>query len=502
MALLGIDVGTSGTKSVLVGEDAKVIASAMAEHPMSVPKPGWAEQEPAHWWQSTCDSVAKVMEKADGIKVKAIGLSGQMHGLVALNANREVIRPAILWNDLRTNKQCDWIIEKAGGINGLLSLTRNNMLPGYTAGKIIWLRDNEPENYDKLELVLNPKDYIRYLMTGEEATDASDGSGTGLFDVQHRKWCEELIELLNLDVTIFPKTFESSEIVGKLKEDVAEKLGLIAGIPVVAGGGDAVVQSTGSGVLGPGVLQVIIGTAGNVACATDKPVANESGSLQVFCNNAPNLWHCMGCSVNAGGSLAWFRNMLANAKGREVSSLSYDELLSGVKDVAPGAGGLLFMPYLQGERCPHNDPNARGAFIGLNLHHGENEMVRAVLEGVVYSLAQIRELFKDVAGSIDHVVTSGGAAKSRLWQQIQADVFESEVITVSGAAEGGAYGAAMIAGVGIGTWNDLHDATSNIEKTSSVEPKKENFSVYRDMFGVYTELYGVLKPTFDRLAKN
>ena len=299
---------------------------------------------------------------------------------------------------------------------------------------------------------------------------------------------------------MLPRVYESDEITGYVHAQAAELLGLPVGIPVVAGGGDAVIQSTGSGVVAPGLLQIIIGTAGIFACALREPAANNEGRLQVFCNNAPGLWHCMGVSINAGGALAWLRRVLAQTQGVDPATLSYADLLARAGQAQPGAGGLLFLPYLQGERCPHNDPDARGAFVGLNLNHGEAEMIRAVIEGVVFSLANMYQLFTDLGVESGLIISSGGGSASKLWCQIQADVFNCEVVTVSGAAEGGAFGAALVAGVGTKWWSNLEDATAKITRETSVMPNKDNTSIYQDTLANYLGLYEALRPTFHGLA--
>lgn len=500
-AFLGLDIGTSGCKAVLVGPEAQVIGAALAEYPLAVPKPGWAEQEPAHWWEAVVATSTKLMAAHPDVSVAAIGLSGQMHGLVALDEHDEVIRPAILWNDQRTGPQCERVLASVGGADGLLALTNNLMVPGYTGGKILWLREHEPASFARLSVVLNPKDYIRLKLTGARATDVSDASGTGLFDVKARRWSAELIAKLELDMAALPEAHESDAVVGVLTAAAAAELGLKEGVKVVAGGGDAVIQSTGSGVVAPGRLQTIIGTAGILACALDSCAPNIAGRLQVFCNNAAGLWHCMGVSVNAGGALAWLRQVLARTAGVEPHELAYATMMQKAAASGPGANGLLFLPYLQGERCPYADPDARGAFVGLNLRHDDGDLVRAVVEGVVYSLADMQRLFAALGLEASTLVASGGGAASPLWRQIQADVFKAEVITVSGAAEGGAFGGALVAGVGVGHWRDLGEACSLLQVTSRCEPGLEHADRYEDMLAGYLELYAALKPSFARLAK-
>ena len=485
---------------MLVGAKTEIIASALAEYPLDCPKPSWAEQNPDSWWKAVALTSNELMAKHPAVRVKAIGLSGQMHGLVALDSKRAVIRPAILWNDTRNSKECDDVTAAAGGVEGLLALTNNKMVPGYTGGKIIWLRDCEPESFAQMDLMLNPKDYIRLKMTGEAVTDTSDASGTGLFDVSNRRWSATLVELLGLDPSLLPPAFESDTVVGELTSEAASLLGLSAGIDVVAGGGDAIVQTTGSGVVAPGQMQTIIGTAGNLACVLASCMHNKNGRLQVFCNNAKDLWHCQGGALNAGVAMAWMRKLTAQARQLKPQDVSYLQMMEEAGKSEPGAKGLLFLPYLQGERCPHNDPDARGSFVGLHLKHDLGDLIRAVAEGVVFCFADMMRLFADLGIGSDTVVASGGGSSSELWRQIQADVFQAEVVTMSGASEGGAFGAALLAGVGVKHWDSLADACSAISVETRIEPIAENAGRYSDMLGVYCELYEGLRPTFGQLA--
>ncbi len=497
--LIGIDIGTSATKVLVIDETGAILARHTAGYPLSTPRPGWAEQEPADWWRAVREGVRAVTAAlGSSVTLKAIGLSGQMHGLVPLDAGDRVIRPAILWNDQRTGRQCAWITERAGGLDGLLALTNNPMLTGYTGGKIVWLRDEEPAHYERLTRFLNPKDYIRLLLTGEHATDVSEGSGTGLFDVMNRRWSDRLLELVDIPRSMVPKAYESHEVTGTLLDTVADDLGLPRGLPVMGGGGDGVIQTTGSGLVDPGIAQTIIGTAGIAACALDACAPNPEGRLQVFCNNAPGRWHCMGVSMNAGGSFAWLRQTLTAFSDGEVA---FDAMTDLAAKVPPGAEGLLFLPYLIGERCPHPDPDARGAFVGLTLRHGTGHLIRAAMEGVVYSMREMLELMAPLGLDARTIRASGGGAASPLWRQIQADALGVEVEIVSGAAEGGAYGAALVAGVGAGTWPDLRTAVQGIAVESRTAPNPATKPAYDAAFAVYRELYPTLKPRFDELAR-
>lgn len=498
--LIGIDIGTSATKVLVIDETGAIRARHTAGYPLSTPKPGWAEQDPADWWRAVEAGLAAVKEALDGsLEIKGIGLSGQMHGLVPLDSADRVIRPAILWNDQRTGRQCAWITERAGGLDNLLALTNNPMLTGYTGGKIVWLRDEEPAHYDRLARFLNPKDHIRLLLTGEHATDVSEGSGTGLFDVANRRWSTELLERIGIPTSMVPRAYESHEVTGALRDDLADRLGLPRGLPVVGGGGDGVIQTTGSGLVDPGIAQTIIGTAGIAACALDSCAPNPGGRLQIFCNNAPGLWHCMGVSMNAGGAFAWLRQTLTAFADGEIG---YDAMTALAEAVPPGAEGLLFLPYLIGERCPHPDPDARGAFVGLTLRHGTGHLIRAAMEGVVFSMREMLELMGPLGLDAHVIRASGGGAASPLWRQIQADALGAEVEIVSGAAEGGAYGAALVAGVGTGVWPDLQSAVRGIEVESRTAANAAAKPAYDAAFAVYRQLYPTLKPRFDELARH
>ncbi|MCB9942015.1 MAG: xylulokinase [Geminicoccaceae bacterium] len=497
--LIGIDVGTSGCKTIVIDAQGRVLARHLVEYPLSTPKPGWAEQDPDLWWRAALDGLRAVVgEIGDRSSILAIGLSGQMHGLVPLDRDDRVIRPAILWNDQRTAAQCRAITEAAGGLDGLLAMTNNQMLIGYTGSKITWLRDEEPAHFERLRCVINPKDHIRLELTGEKATDVSDASGTGLFDVRNRRWSFELIDRIGLDRSLFQRAHESHAVTGRLRPSLSAELGLPAGLPVMAGGGDAVIQTTGSGLIEPGIVQSIIGTAGIAATALADCPDNPDGRLQIFCNNSPDRWHCMGVSMNAGGAFNWLRNTLSAFAGRK---LDFNALTALAEDVAPGAEGLFFLPWLLGERCPHPDPNARGGFVGLTLRHGPGEIIRAAMEGVVYSMRDMFELMRPLGVDPREVRASGGGAASLLWRQMQADIIGAEVVTVAGAAEGGAYGAALVAGVGAGVWSDLESACAMVEVETRLVPDTARKPAYDAAYGIYHDFYERLKPQFDRIAE-
>jgi len=503
--VMGIDIGTSGCKTLIIDDRGRVLARATEEYPLSTPHPGWSEQNPEHWWQAVRTTVQRVThEFEDTGAIKGIGLSGQMHGLVALDSSGHVLRPCILWNDQRTGRQCQEIHQAVGGIAELLKLTNNQMLPGYTGGKILWVRQNEPDIYAKIRFCLNPKDYIRFMLTGEYATEVSDASGTGLFDVRRRTWCRPLLERLDIPGEWLPRCYESPEISGRLRSRVASDLGLPSDVPVAGGGGDAVVQTTGTGLVQEGILGTTIGTAGIVAMALNRFYDNPEGRLQVFCNNMPGKWHAMGVTLAAGGSLRWVRDMLAGAE-REVARWTgedvYDVIAREASKALPGSEGLLFLPYLIGERCPYPDPNARGGFIGLTLRHNRSSFMRSVLEGVIFSLMDVSRLIEGMGLQITQIRTSGGGALSSLWRQIHADVFNREVITVSGSAEGGAYGAALVAGAGTGVWSSVEEAVQVVRGESITVPIPGNIGIYDQMFDIYRQLYARLRDTFDQIAR-
>ncbi|MGI6174270.1 MAG: xylulokinase [Christensenellales bacterium] len=503
-ALIGLDIGTSGAKCIVCDENGTVLASCTREYPLYTPKNGWAEQNPEDWWNAVAEGCRFIMDKAALPKDAYVGVSfsGQMHGLVALDKARRVIRPSILWCDQRTQKQCDEIISLAGGAEKLLSYTNNGMLTGYTGGKILWLREEEPENFEKMDVFCCPKDYIRYQFTGEVATDASDASGTGFFDTKNRVWADELIAKLDLPRSIFPTVLESTDFAGRVSKRAAEETHLPEGLPVYAGGGDAVIQTTGAGLVQPGILGVVIGTAGNVSMGFKGYAENPGGKLQMFCNNSGDLWHALGCTLTAGGAYRWYRDALCAdeiRRAKEGGIGVYDLMGQAAEQSKPGCGGVIFLPYLTGERCPYPDPNARGVFYGLSLNTTKGDMTRAVMEGVTFSLKQLIDIMGAVADS-KKVYSSGGGSASPLWRQIQADIFGLPVYTMSAASEGGAYGAVLVAGVGAGVWKDLDEAITVIKPETETLPNPANKAAYEDAFAIYSDLYPALKPTFDKGA--
>jgi xylulokinase len=503
VCLIGIDVGTSGVKVLALSPEGQILATAVESYPLHSPRPGWTEQDPADWWAKTVIALRQVLTALPGTTVAAVGLSGQMHGMVALDCDRQVVREAILWNDQRTEKECQEIMAAAGGLEGLLAMTSNQMLTGYTGGKILWLKYNEPENYARTRLVINPKDYIRFCLTGELCTDVSDASGFGLFDVRHKCWHTGLIERVGLDPALFPPVVESCAQTGSVTAGAAAAWGLAPGTPVCGGGGDAVISTTGLGLYKPGRIAVTLGTSGVVAMALPAYLPNPRGSLQLFRGNAPDTFTAMGVTLAAAGSYHWFREALGQyeverAKEKGVSAFALlDEAAAATP---PGAESLIFLPYLTGERCPIHDPAARGGFIGLTSHHGKGHFARAVLEGVAYSLRQVCDLIESAAPQLQStasdVVLAGGGAASPLWRQIIADVFALPVHTVYGSAEGGAFGAALVAGGACGIWPDLTATIPLIRQESETLPRPENQAVYTRLYGKYVRMYDALKWSF------
>jgi xylulokinase len=492
---LGIDTSTTSSKALLIDESGVVIAVASSQHTLQTPKPLWSEQDPHEWWTAVSASIRLVLEKANirGDAIGAVGLTGQMHGLVLLDEAGEVLRPAILWNDQRTQQQCDEIHSRIGR-EKFIRITGNVALTGFTAPKILWVKENEPELYARAKHVLLPKDYIRYRLTGEYAMDKADGAGTVLFDLQARNWSAEVLAALEIPFEWMPETFEGPECTGYVTEEAASLTGLKAGTPVVAGGGDQAAQAVGVGAVEPGIVGLTVGTSGVVFATTPSALIEPEGRLHAFCHAVPGLWHFMGVMLSAAGSLQWYRDTLAR-------DMSFDDLLKEAEIVPAGSDGLQFLPYLTGERTPHPDPLARGAFIGLTVRHSRGHMTRAVLEGVSFGLRDSFTLIQNAGlGSITQVRASGGGTKGALWRQIMASVLEAELVTVN-TTEGAAYGAALLAGVGAGAWNDVRSACKAcIKITGSTQPDASQVETYRKAYPLYQELYPILKSTFARMG--
>jgi xylulokinase len=498
--LIGIDLGTSTCKIIAVDPDGKVVAVASRDYPMINLRPGWAEQEPDAWWRATGEAMTDLVSQLpqNGAEVAGIGMCGQMHGLTPLDADGDVIRPAILWNDQRAAAECDWITERAGGLDELLRMTRNRMLPGFTGGKIVWLRDHEPDNYARMVRLLNPKDYIRYRMTGVYTTEVSDASGTGLFDVEHRTWSTELLGKIDVDPSLLPDVVESIEQTGALADDLCAAWGLPAGTPVFGGGGDAVIQTTAMGLIEEGSAGFTIGTAGIVAGGLSRCPDNPEGRVQVGAGNEPGRWHIMGVSLSAGGAFQWLRDALTPLNDSQ--KVTFERLISLAKGVEPGAGGVMFLPYLLGERSPYVAPDASASLVGLSQMHNVGHISRAVLEGVLMNLREILEVCVDAGLQTDQIIASGGATKERLWLQLLADVLGREVVTVTGASEGGAYGAALAAGVGAGVWPDLASALGAVQVERTFTPDPESVERYDTVFAAHRRLHDALGEVYSLVA--
>jgi len=491
MYFLGIDTSTTSSKALLIDEHGEVIAVSSNPHTLQTPKPLWSEQDPREWWEAVSASIKSVLEQAgvSGERVGAVGLTGQMHGLVLLNEAGNVLRPAILWNDQRTQSQCDEI-HRIIGKEKFILITGNVALTGFTAPKILWVKENEPDVYAKAKHVLLPKDYVRLKLTGEYAMDKADGAGTVLFDLKARDWSDEVLSALEIPRAWMPKTFEGTEFTGYVNEEAAALTGLKVGTPVAAGGGDQAAGAVGVGAVEPGIVGLTVGTSGVVFATTPSALIEPDGRLHAFCHAVPGMWHFMGVMLSAAGSLQWYRDTLA-------PDVNFDDLLKEAEAIPAGSEGLQFLPYLSGERTPHPDPLARGAFIGLTLRHSRAHMTRAVLEGVAFGLKDSFTLIQNAGlGAITQVRGSGGGVKGALWRQILASVLEAELVTVN-TTEGGAYGAALLAGVGAGAWSDVASACKAcIRITGSTLPVKKDAAVYRQSYAIYRDLYPALKSSF------
>ncbi|MGH2671858.1 MAG: xylulokinase [Actinomycetota bacterium] len=493
--VLGLDVSTTATKAVLLGADGIVAATAAAEYPYETPRSLWSEQDPRRWWDGTVETVRAALEQGGlrGDDVEAVGLAGQMHGLVLLDAADEVLRPAILWNDQRTAAECDLIRETVGP-ERLISITGNDALPGFTAPKLLWVRRHEPVVWSEVAHVLLPKDYVRFRLSGDRAVDRADASGTLLLDLDSRDWSPEMLNALEIDLSWLPQTYEGTEVTGVVSEEAAAAVGLRAGTPVVAGGGDQSAAAVGVGAVDPGVVSLSLGTSGVVFSATEGPVIEPKGRLHAFCHAVPERWHLMGVMLSAAGSLRWYRDTIA-------PGVAFSDLVEEAAAVPAGSDGLLFLPYLTGERTPHPDPLARGAFVGLSVQHGRPHLTRSVLEGVAFGLRDSLELMRavGVTGSTP-IRATGGGSTSPLWRQILADVLERSVVTTS-TSEGAAHGAATLAAVGAGWFPSVQEAC--VATIELGEPTVTSMAAarYAEAYERYRQLYPALAPTFHAGAR-
>jgi xylulokinase len=494
MRFLGIDVGTGGTRALLIDAEGRVTASSAVEHvPFASPETGWAEQDPRDWWRAAALAIRDVISKdVQPKEISAIGFSGQMHGSVLLDQHDQVLRPSIIWCDQRTSAQCAAITAKIGA-NRLIELTCNPAATGFTLPKMIWVRELEPDLWRQVRSVLLPKDYVRLRLTGDKATDVADASGTLLFDVAGRKWSQAMLAATEIDEALLPRVYESPEITGVVSSAGAEATGLRAGTPVVAGGGDQAAGAVGMGIVRSGTVSATIGTSGVVFAASDKPALDPKGRVHTFCHAVPGRWHVMGVTQGAGLSLRWFRDQFGADDGRD----PYTRLTEEAARIVPGANGLIWTPYLMGERTPHLDPHARAALVGLTASHTRAHVVRAILEGVAFSLRDTFEIFKEMEVPVQEIRLGGGGARSELWRQIQADVYGRVVKTVE-AEEGAAYGAALLAGVGAGAWPSVDAACDSVVRIrSAVTPNPETAEVLDNSYRVFRAVYPALRPLYE-----
>ncbi|MBN1458410.1 MAG: xylulokinase [Armatimonadetes bacterium] len=502
--LLGIDVGTTGTKAVLTDLEGNIAARATHEYPLHTPRPGWAEQDPHDWWRATVAAIKDVLGQSGARpdEVHGLGLSGQQHGSVFLDRNGEVIREALLWCDQRTATQCQWIHETVG-FEKVVEETLNPVLTGFQAPKIVWLRDHEPELYEKLRMILLPKDYVRYRLTGEFATEVSDAAGTSLLNVAKRNWSDVMLSGLGLTQDMLPKVYESPVASTAVCETAAQETGLRAGLPIAGGGGDNACSAVGNGVIEEGIVAVSVGTSGTVFSPMNEPKMDPKLRVHTFCHAVPNQWHAMGVMLMAGGSLRWFRDELcqeeiATARARGVDP--YEIITEKAASAPVGSEGLIFLPYMTGERTPHADPNARGVFMGVGLRHTKAHLARSIMEGVCYGLRDSLEILKEMELPLHEIRNTGGGSRSPFWRQMQSDVFRAPLVAMA-IDEGAAFGAALLGGVAGGVWPDVPAACAATVRTNEpVQPNRRASAVYNKYYPIYRGLYRSLKPHFAKLA--
>ncbi len=491
MSLIGLDVGTSGTRAVAIDANAQILATAAENYPLATPRPGWTEQDPETWWAASQAVLQRVISRLPHRPV-ALGLTGQMHGAVFLDAQEQVIRPAILWNDQRTARQCEAINEFLGA-ERLVAVTGNPALTGFQAPKILWLHDEEPSAYAKVRSVLLPKDYVRLRLTALRATDASDASGSLLLDLRKRDWSDDLLDQLRIPRDWLPAVYESTEVAGSVSAPAARTTGLPAGLPVAAGAGDNAAAAIGNGIIQGGLASSSIGTSGVVFAHTDDATIDPRGRLHAFCHAVPGAYHLMGVMLAAGGSLQWWRKVVGH-------DFSYDAMTAAAAQVPPGSEGLVFLPYISGERTPHLDPFARGAFVGLSNRHSAAHLTRAVMEGVVYGLKNSLDLIASLGVPITKIRATGGGARNQLWLQLQADVFGLPVYR-NRVDEGPAFGAALLAGVANGVFRSVTEACEHVDFDSGMtEPDLARHQVYEQYRSAFADLYPATATIMHRLA--
>jgi xylulokinase len=497
MRLLGIDVGTGGTRALIIDERGRIISAATENHePFASPKIGWAEQDPEDWWRACGIAVRAALAKGNliGSDIACVGFSGQMHGAVMLDGANNVVRPALIWCDVRTEKQCHELTEKIGA-ERLIQLTCNPALPNFTLTKLLWVRENEPQNWDRVRSVMLPKDYVRFRLTGEKATDVADASGTLMLDVAHRRWSREVLDAAAINESLLPKLYESPDVCGQISQAGAAATGLNVGTPVVAGAGDQAAGATGMGIVVPGAASATIGTSGVVFAATDSPALDPKGRLHTFCHAIPGRWHVMGVTQAAGLSLRWFRDQFGS--GPEDGRDPYERLSEEASTVAAGADGLLWTPYLMGERTPHLDANARGALVGLTASHTRAHVIRGILEGVAFSLRDTFTIFKETGVPVKNIRLGGGGARSAVWRQIQTDIYGQQTEIVE-AEEGAAYGAAILAGVGAKIWPSVDDACKAVVRVATrISPDQARVATMNALYAAYRRVYPATKSIFD-----
>jgi xylulokinase len=486
MNVLGIDIGTGGTRAVLIDANGVMLATETADHPpFATPHPGWAEQDPDDWWRAVVAAVKKIFAKFPADSIAAIGLTGQMHGSVLLDKNHRPLRPALLWCDQRTEKQCAEITRRIGA-RRLIDLVSNPAITGFTLPKLLWVRENEPTAWKQVKGILLPKDYIRFRLSGDKASDVADSSGTLLFDVRKRKWSREMIERFDIGFDKLPTVYESIEVTGQVSKQAAKLTGVRAGTLIVAGAGDNASGAIGMGITKPGAVSCTIGTSGVVFAVSDTPRLDPKGRIHTMCHAIPGRWHNTGVTLAAGLSLKWFKQNFGGGK-------SYEELDDMAAKVADGADGAIWLPYLMGERSPHLDPHARAAFTGLTASHTTAHLTRAVMEGVAFSLRDSLEIFKENGALVSNIRVGGGGSKSPLWSQIQADVYGQKVETLV-ADEGAAYGAALLAGVGVGIWKSVDDACRRtIRVEEKFAPDRKDVAIMNKQYEKYRALYPLLR---------
>ena len=491
MPLLGIDIGTTGSRAVAIAEDGRVLAAATADHqPFASPRTAWAEQQPDDWWRAAQAAIRTVLATGiDPRSIGAIGLSGQMHGAVLLDGDGQVVRPAIIWCDQRTEVECRWLNDTIGQ-DRLLRMVSNPALTNFTLTKLLWVRTHEPDAWRRVRHVLLPKDHVRFRLSGDQATDVADASGTLMLDVEHRRWSDEILEAAGIDRRMLPSVVESPAICARVSRQGAAATGLAEGTPIVGGAGDQAAGAVGMGITRPGTVSATIGTSGVVFAATDRPALDPRGRLHTFCHAIPNRWHVMGVTQAAGLSLRWLRDLFGE---RSAGDRGYETMIADAATVPPGADGVLWAPYLMGERTPHLDPSIRAALVGLSASHTRGHIIRAVLEGVAFSLRDTFAIFDELDVPVRRVRLGGGGARAPLWRQIQADVYGRDVETVT-ADEGAAYGAAILAGVGANVWANVDEACDRcVQGVVAASPNQEAVRVMNDRYTGYRGIYPALR---------